>query len=49
MALDLEEQEQLATLKSWWKDHGGNVVLVVVAVLITVAGWAFHRIGGKGS
>jgi len=43
MALDLEEQEQLATLKSWWKDHGGNVVLVVVAVLITVAGWQGWR------
>ncbi|MEJ2173941.1 MAG: tetratricopeptide repeat protein [bacterium] len=43
MALDLEEQEQLATLKSWWKDHGGNVTLVVVAVAIVLSGWQGWR------
>lgn len=43
MALDLEEQEQLATLKAWWRDHGGNVVLVVVAVAIALSGWQGWR------
>lgn len=43
MALDLEEQEQLATLKAWWKDHGGNVMLVVVAVAIALSGWQGWR------
>ena len=26
MALDLEEQEQLAELKAWWKQHGNLIV-----------------------
>jgi len=43
MALDLEEQEQLATLKAWWKDNGGNIVLVVVAVAIALSGWQGWR------
>jgi len=43
MALDLEEQEQLATLKAWWKDHGGNVVLVVVAMALAFSGWQGWR------
>jgi predicted negative regulator of RcsB-dependent stress response len=43
MAYDLEEQEQIATMKGWWKDHGGNVVLVVVAVAIAFSGWQGWR------
>lgn len=43
MALDLEEQEQLATLKAWWKDHGGGIVLVVVAVALAFSGWQGWR------
>ena len=43
MALDLEEQEQLASLKAWWKDHGGNIVLVVVAAAIAFSGWQGWR------
>jgi len=43
MALDLEEQEQLATLKAWWKDHGGNVVLVIVALALAFSGWQGWR------
>ncbi len=39
MAYDLEEQEQIATLKSWWKDNGGIVLLVLTAIAIAVAGW----------
>lgn len=43
MALDLEEQEQLATLRAWWKDNGGNILLVVVAAAIAFAGWQGWR------
>lgn len=37
--LDLEEQEQLATLKAWWHDNGTLVLLVIAAVALGVAGW----------
>ncbi|HEX9194092.1 MAG TPA: tetratricopeptide repeat protein [Burkholderiales bacterium] len=38
-AYDLEEQEQLAALKAWWKDHGNGVIAVVTLVLAAVAAW----------
>lgn len=37
--LDLEEQEQLATLKGWWKDYGNLVLGLVAAAALAVAGW----------
>jgi predicted negative regulator of RcsB-dependent stress response len=43
MAYDLEEQEQLAQLKSWWKDNGTTVVAAIAAVAIVVAGWQGWR------
>jgi predicted negative regulator of RcsB-dependent stress response len=43
MALDLEEQEQLAELKAWWKDHGGRVAALVLAVALGFAGWQGWR------
>jgi predicted negative regulator of RcsB-dependent stress response len=43
MAYDLEEQEQLAQLKSWWKDNGTTVVAVVAAAAIGLAGWLGWR------
>ncbi len=39
MAYDLEEQEQLAELKAWWKLHGTLVSAVVLAAAIGFAGW----------
>jgi predicted negative regulator of RcsB-dependent stress response len=39
MAYDLEEQEQLAALKGWWKDNGTLVLGVITAVLLAIAGW----------
>jgi predicted negative regulator of RcsB-dependent stress response len=36
---DLEEQEQLAELKAWWKQHGNWVTAIVVAVALAVVGW----------
>ncbi len=36
---DLEEQEQLATLKAWWKENGNLVMITVSLVLIAFAVW----------
>lgn len=36
---DLEEQEQLEELKTWWKMHGTIVTAVVTAAAIAVVGW----------
>jgi predicted negative regulator of RcsB-dependent stress response len=38
-AYDLEEQEQLAELKAWWKEHGGAIILGATVVLAAVAAW----------
>lgn len=35
---DLEEQEQIAAIKSWWRQHGSLVVAVAVAVALTISG-----------
>ena len=43
MALDLEEQEQVAELKAWWQQHGTLVVVVIVAVAAAFAGWQGWR------
>ena len=43
MALDLEEQEQLAELKTWWQQHGTLIVAVIAAVAIAFAGWQGWR------
>lgn len=39
MAYDLEEQEQLDELKSWWKQYGTLVITVVATVAVIVAGY----------
>jgi predicted negative regulator of RcsB-dependent stress response len=36
---DLEEQEQLDELKTWWKMHGNLVTAVVVAAAVVALGW----------
>ncbi len=38
-AYDLEEQEQLATLKAWWQENGNFVLTVVTLVLFALAAW----------
>lgn len=40
MAYDLEEQEQLATLKAWWKQYGNLTTWLVIAVLVAFSGWS---------
>ncbi|HET7159397.1 MAG TPA: tetratricopeptide repeat protein [Burkholderiales bacterium] len=45
MALDLEEQEQIETLKAWWSDHGKLVVAIAVAAALAVSafqGWRYY-------
>jgi predicted negative regulator of RcsB-dependent stress response len=36
---DLEEQEQLDELKTWWKIHGNTITAVVTAAAIAVLAW----------
>ena len=38
-AYDLEEQEQLETLKAWWKENGNLVMTGLSLVLIVFAAW----------
>ncbi|MDQ9171113.1 tetratricopeptide repeat protein [Oxalobacteraceae bacterium R-40] len=39
MAYDLEEQEQLATLKDWWKKYGNLVTWLLIIILASYAAW----------
>jgi predicted negative regulator of RcsB-dependent stress response len=43
MAYDLEEQEQIAALKGWWKDNGTAVLAALAAVLLAFGGWQGWR------
>jgi predicted negative regulator of RcsB-dependent stress response len=43
MALDLEEQEKVEELKAWWKQHGGFITALIVAVALGFAGWQAWR------
>ncbi|HEY4072299.1 MAG TPA: tetratricopeptide repeat protein [Herbaspirillum sp.] len=40
MAYDLEEQEQLDSIKAWWAKHGNWLTWVVIAVLAAYAAWS---------
>jgi predicted negative regulator of RcsB-dependent stress response len=44
MAYDLEEQEQLATVKGWWHDNGTWLLSLIAAVSVAGAGWQGWRI-----
>jgi predicted negative regulator of RcsB-dependent stress response len=54
MAYDLEEQEQLATIKAWWARWGNLVLTAVTVVLLAIAafnGWRWyerHEAGNAG-
>ncbi len=46
MAYDLEEQEQIAAMKDWWRRYGNLVTTAVLVVLVLVAGmqaWNYYR------
>lgn len=40
MAYDLEEQEQLATIKAWWNQYGNAVTWLLIAALSAYAAWS---------
>lgn len=40
MAYDHAEQEQLASLKSWWSQYGNLITWVVIIALAVYAGWS---------
>jgi len=40
MAYDLEEQEQLATLKDWWNKYGNLLTWVLIIALSAYAAWS---------
>lgn len=39
MAYDLEEQEQIDTLKAWWKQYGNLITWLLIAALSSFAAW----------
>ena len=41
--LDLEEQEQLAQLKSWWATYGNAIVAALVLAALLLTGWQGWR------
>ncbi len=40
MAYDLEEQEQLATMKAWWSRYGNLLTWLLIAVLAVYSAWS---------
>jgi predicted negative regulator of RcsB-dependent stress response len=40
MAYDLEEQEQIASIKAWWNQYGNLVTWVLIITLGAYAAWA---------
>lgn len=43
MAYDLEEQEQLASLKAWWEKYGNASTWALIAVLAAYSGWTYWK------
>ena len=44
--LDLEEQEQLAQLKSWWSSYGGLIAMGLIALALMFSGyhgWSYWK------
>ena len=44
MAYDLEEQEQLASVKGWWHDNGTRVLMMIAAAAIAGSAWQGWRL-----
>jgi predicted negative regulator of RcsB-dependent stress response len=46
MAYDLQEQEQLASMKAWWDKYGNFILTVATVVLLAIAafnGWRWYE------
>ena len=39
MAYDLEEQEQIESLKAWWKQYGNLVTWVLIVAMLAYSAW----------
>jgi predicted negative regulator of RcsB-dependent stress response len=51
MAFDLEEQEQIAELKQFWKQYGALIVTLALAALVAFAGmqgWRYYKNSQSG-
>ena len=51
MAFDLEEQEQIAELKQFWKQYGTLIVTLALAALVAFAGmqgWRYYKNSQSG-
>lgn len=44
MAYDLEEQEQLAALKAWWRDNGNLILWAITIAAVAFAGWRYWNV-----
>jgi len=44
MAYDLEEQEQLASIKGWWHDNGTRLLAVLAVAAVVGSGWQGWRV-----
>ena len=52
MAYDLEEQEQIAAIKDWWRKYGNILSTGALVVMVGVAGtqaWRYYRAQQSGS
>jgi predicted negative regulator of RcsB-dependent stress response len=46
MAYDLEEQEQIAVIKDWWRRYGNLVLTAVIALAVGISGvtgWRYYH------
>lgn len=43
MAYDLEEQEQIASIKSWWNQYGNLTTWLLIIVLAAYASWTGYK------
>lgn len=46
MAYDLEEQEQIAVIKDWWRRYGNLLMTAVIALLVGISGivgWRYYH------
>lgn len=48
MAYDLEEQEQLASLKAWWAQYGNLLTWVLIVALAGFSGWTYWKNSQRG-
>jgi predicted negative regulator of RcsB-dependent stress response len=39
MAYDLEEQEQIASVKAWWNQYGNHLTWLLIIALVAYTGW----------